>query len=224
MSAWFDNPKQLFNEKNIYKFWPTANQSVSDRVDAATRGILYLAVALYVIQKDPRILILAGVSIGVLYAFYKSDMIAAPAVRPAAADGRKHPSFMRPKCEMPNANNPMANVLLTDYTDFPDRPSACYYPKVQNEVKKYLDNTFVQDSVPAFNYEKSATRQWYSMPSTTIPNDQTGFAQACYGAQTGAQGCRDNPSTCSPNARGVQLEAFAGLDSSSQPRSGMTGR
>jgi len=35
--------------------------------------------------------------------------------------------------------------------------------------------------------------------------------------------CRDDPSQCDPNFRGVQLEAFAGLDSSGNSRSGMTG-
>ena len=151
-------------------------------------------------------------------------MIASPAVRPTAADGRTHPDFMRPSCEKPSANNPMANVLVSDYSEFPDRPSACYYPKVQNQVKKYLDDTLPQESiVPSFNYEKNAAHAWYTMPVSQIPGDQTAFAEACYGSQTGAQGCRDDPSSCSPNARGVQLGAFAGLDSSGQGRSGMTG-
>jgi len=225
MSAWFDNPKQLFNENRLLDFWPSAKQSVDERVNSATRAILYIAIALYIIQKDPRVLILATVSIGVLYAFYKSDMIASPAVRPTNADGRVQPDFLRHSCEKPSLSNPMANVLMSDYSEHPDRPSACYYPKVQNQVKKYLDDTLPQQSiVPGFNYEKSAAHQWYTMPVSQIPGDQTAFAEACYGAQTGAQGCRDDPSSCSPNARGVQLEAFAGIDSSNQPRTGMLGR
>jgi len=33
--------------------------------------------------------------------------------------------------------------------------------------------------------------------------------------------CRQDPRLCDPNARGVQLEAFAGLDPNDDKRSGM---
>lgn len=46
---------------------------------------------------------------------------------------------------------------------------------------------------------------------------QTHFAQSLYGGKT----CREDPSLCDPNARGVQLEAFAGLDTNGDKRSGM---
>jgi len=222
MSVWFDDPQLL--SKNLLSFWPNDKQDVNERVNATTRFIIYISVVLFIIQKDSRVFVLAVVALGVLYAFYTSDIMVNPTMRPAQADGRVSPSLGREVCEAPSLNNPMANVLLSDYTEYPDRPGACYYPKVQKQIATYLDDTFLPDQSLG---DRKVTRnpaasRFMSMPATTIPNDQTGFAMAAYGPQTGAQGCRFSPTTCSPNARGVQGEALGGLDSlgQNQPRSG----
>ena len=57
---------------------------------------------------------------------------------------------------------------------------------------------------------------------TSIPGDQTAFAEWLYGGK-GDDFCKTDPSLCDPNARGVQLEAFSGLQSNNDKRSGMTG-
>jgi hypothetical protein len=223
MSVWFDDPQVL--SKNLLSFWPNDKQDVNERVNATTRFIIYISVILFVIQKDSRVFVLGGVALGVLYAFYTSGIMVNPTMRPAQADGRVHPSLGRTVCEAPTKNNPMANVLISDYTEYPDRPGACYYPKVQNEIAHILDDPGIpiapQDRVDGYRGTFGLSRL-NSMPATTIPNDQTGFAQAAWGVQTGAQGCRMAPGLCSPNARGVQGEALGGLDSlgQNQPRSG----
>ena len=222
MSAWFQDHKELFNEHKLKSFWPTASQTVGERVNAATRFIVYAASILFIIQKDPRVLILGGVSIGILYAFWQSKLMVDPVMRPAQADGRG-PSLDRATCEAPDKENPMANVLMSDYTEYPDRPGACYYPKVQKQINEYLTDTFPQDGADMYGKRNQAASRFYSMPSTTIPNAQTGFAEACYGAQTGAQRCTaPGAPACSANDRGVQGGALGGLDSlgPNLPRSG----
>ena len=116
----------------------------------------------------------------------------------------------------------MGNVLFSDYSTNPDRPGAAFYPEVRGEVRKYLDDTFPQDVADVYGHRNQAASRFYSMPVTTIPNDQTGFAEACYGKKFQPT-CRSDPSFCNPDAHGVQLEAFAGLDSSGSQRTGMRG-
>lgn len=214
--AWFEDPKQLFNEKKLLSFWPTSKQDVGERVNATTRFIVYISVVLYIIQKDPRILFLSLMCVGVLWCFYKSDMIENPTMRPAQTDGRKQ-SPMRPVCEGPTAENPMANVLLSDYTEYPDRPGACFYPNVANKVHKLLDDSFPQDVNNLYGKRNMAVNRMYSMPATTIPNDQTGFAEAAYGKKFRPM-CRDDSAYCNPDFWGVQPEAFAGLDPAGDKR------
>jgi hypothetical protein len=127
-------------------------------------------------------------------------------------------------CQMPTADNPLGNVLLTDYVDNPDRPPACYYPTVQKEVAENLDNT-VQYSMGKIRgpspetQRKAFARQFISAPVTSIPGDQTAFAEWCYGKKFSPM-CRDNASKCDPNYWGPQTEAYAGLDPSNGPRGG----
>jgi len=65
-------------------------------------------------------------------------------------------------------------------------------------------------------------RQFVSGPVTSIPGDQTAFAEWLYG-EKGAPMCKSEGTMCNPNARGVQLEAFGGLDPTGDKRSGMFG-
>jgi hypothetical protein len=71
------------------------------------------------------------------------------------------------------------NVMLGDYINMPERPSACDVtdPLVQQAVRINTpelpqDDPFVDGRMD---------RQFYTMPSTTIPNDQKGFREFLYG-------------------------------------------
>ena len=217
-TVWFNDPTILFDSKQVLEFWPNKNQSPAERINNSSRFIIYATVVAYLIKRDVRLFYLCVLLLCVLYILHNENMIKE---RPLIADGQEA-SILRPSCQQPTRTNPLANVLLSDYTDDPNRPSACFYPTVKNQVKEYLDDTFSTDSPNIYASQTLASRAFYSTPSTTIPNDQTAFAEACYGAKNRPL-CRDDPSVCDPNARGVQLEAFAGLNSASDPRTGMFG-
>ena len=225
MTVWFYDPSILFRNSKILKFWPTSNQSVDERVNSTTRFILYVSLVIYLIKRDARVLLLALMVLGVLFILYKSNVI-------TPEDNKSRPSASgdfdySPNCQLPSRNNPMANVLLNDYEDDPTRPPACYYPTVKNDVQLYMEDTIPYDagrsrsSLPKYQ-QRAAARQFISMPSTTIPNHQTDFAEWCYGKKDRPM-CRDDPSVCNPNMRGAQLEAFAGLDPAGDMRTGMRG-
>ena len=167
-TVWFDDPMNLFAGDKLLKFWPLASQTPEERVNATTRFIIYISLALFIIKKDVRIFVLAAVAVGVLYAFYKSEMITT-AVNPAQADGRKNPGFMRPVYQKPNYDNPMGNVLMSDYTEQPDRPGAAFYPNVRGQVRKFLDDSFPQDVADVYGRRNQAASRFYSMPVTTSP-------------------------------------------------------
>lgn len=92
--------------------------------------------------------------------------------------------------------NPFANVLITDYDYNPNKKPAApsYNEKVNNEIliqaKELVkhanpDQPDIADKLfrglgEQLEFEQSL-RQFNSNPSTTIPNDQTGFAEFCYG-------------------------------------------
>ena len=98
--------------------------------------------------------------------------------------------------------------------EYPDRPPAAFYPTVENQVKLNLDDTFPRDAADIYGHRNQAASRFYTMPATTIPNDQTGFAEAAYGPKFKPM-CRDDSIFCTAdnNPRQpsqVQLRAMNG--------------
>ena len=214
MKAWFDDPQQLIRADRVTQFWPNRDQTPEERINAATRFIIYATCIIYLTRRDPRIFVLGATIISVLYVMHKSKMVKEGYGLSITGDGRG--------CQMPTQDNPMGNVLMTDYTDAPNRLEACYYPTVKPFVKSYLDDRIPYDAGRSRSahpkYQRNAAaRQFVTAPVSKIPGDQTSFAEWCYGPKNGDL-CRNNPRMCDPNVRGVQLEAFAGLDPAGDSR------
>lgn len=193
MVSIFEDPKQLVRSDKVTEFWPTKEHSAGERVNATARFIIYATCILYLIKRDIRIFVLGGTAIGVLYVMERTNMVK--------------------KCDPPTVDNPMGNVLMNEYSDRPDRPSACEDRELKNARLVEKIPYGAQRSRSALpEYQRNGfSRQFVTMPVTDIPGDQTAFAEWLYGAK-GEPNCRTDPSLCNPNARGVQLEAFSGLD------------
>lgn len=118
-------------------------------------------------------------------------------------------------CQKPTMDNPMGNVLMTDYTHAPNRLEACYYPSVKPHVQRYTSDRIPYDSgrsrtsMPKY-LRNAMERQFVTMPVSKIPGGQTEFAEWLYGPKNGPM-CKSDSKHCNPNARGVQLEAYSGL-------------
>jgi len=168
------DPKDIFRSSELLQFWPSATQSARERVSATTRFVLYAACLVYIITRDARVFALGVVVLAVLYYLWISNMISDGTKRSAIGDGRAA-SLVRPDVTLPTFENSMGNVLLTDYVDNPDRPAAAWYPSMRTQVQQ------AWSEIHPFERQRDAERNFYTMPSSTIPNDQTGFAQAAYG-------------------------------------------
>jgi hypothetical protein len=219
MKVWFEDPQQLFRADKISQFWPTSEQTPEDRINAASRFVIYASCMIYLIRRDPRIFVLGATVLSVIYVLYKSKMVTA--TMGYTTDGEK-------PCQVPTEENPMANVLITDFTDAPNRLEACYYPTVKSYTNKYTSGNLPVDGgrsrSPLPKYMRNAVdRQFVTNPVSKIPGDQTAFAEWLYGPKNGPL-CRSDTRYCDPNARGVQLEAFSGLGTNGDKRSGMFAR
>lgn len=183
---------QIFKSDELLNFWPSSRQSAQERANATARFVIYATVIIYLINNDPRIFALGILVLGVLYYMYTSNMIKDSTVRPAIGDARA-PGPFREAAVMPTYDNPMGNVLMTDYIDQPDRPSAAWYPSVRQEV------AVEWAKIHPFERQRDAERNFYTAPVSTIPNDQNAFAQASYGKKF-APLCKDQGGdACDPD-------------------------
>ena len=186
------DPREIFQTKELLNFWPTATQTARERVAATTRFILYATCIIYIINRDVRVFALGILAIAILYYLWTMNMISDGKLRPSSTDGRV-PGPLRGVVTLPTLNNSMGNVLLSDYVDNPDRPAAAWYPSMRAEVQ----NTWSQ--IHPFERQRDAERNFYTMPSSTIPNDQAAFAYGAFGKPF-APKCHDQGgAACDPD-------------------------
>jgi len=200
------DPRNVFKSSDLLTFWPTATQTADQRVAATTSFILYAMVIVYIINRDARVFALGGIALAIVYYMWTTNMIKDGSLRPTIGDAR-YSTIFRPNATLPTTENSMGNVLLSDYVDNPDRPAAAWYPSVRDKVQT------AWSQIHPFERLRDAERNFYSMPATTIPNDQTGFAQAAYGRPFAAK-CHDQGgAACNPDRfystfpERVQMEA-----------------
>ena len=201
MKAWFDDPQQLIRADSVTQFWPTRDQSPEDRINAASRFVIYASCLIYIIRRDPRVFILGMTVLAVIYVLYKSNMVKETYGNTVSGD----------ICQKPTVDNPMGNVLITDFTDAHNRLEACYYSSVKHPTTERISFDSGRSRSPLPKYMRNALdRQLVSNPVTKIPGDQTAFAEWLYGPKNGPM-CKSDGRYCDPNARGAQLEAYSGL-------------
>lgn len=85
-------------------------------------------------------------------------------------------------CVKPSKNNPFMNPTIVDISNNPNiNLSACYVDN--NKIKKDINNLFLdnqyRDVIDIYD-RNSSQRQFYTMPSTTIPNNQEAFSKWLY--------------------------------------------
>jgi len=182
------DPKEIFDKDKILEFWPTSKQSAKDRMLSTTRFVIYATCIVYIINRDARIFALGILVLAILYYLWTSNMIKDSKI----ADGRMSGPLRAP-VTMPSFDNPMGNVLLSDYRDNPDRPPAPWYPSMKTEVSQQWSQIHPFDSV------RDAERNFYTTANSTIPNDQTGFAEASFGRKFSPM-CKDQGGrACDPD-------------------------
>ena len=209
---WFDNPNILFDKNYFFEFFPIEPMSYNQKLNAITRIIIILSIIGFVLSRSIRILIISGITIFAIFLFHyyhekekkknenkkivldKIENFDNPAMAYLKESGNAIPTDV---FDVPNPSNPFSNVLITDYDYNPNKKPAP--PAFNDNVNKDIltqAKQLVSDANPdqpdiadklfkdlgeQYVFEQSL-RPFHSNPSTTIPNDQQGFAEFCYGS------------------------------------------
>jgi hypothetical protein len=206
-NIWYRDLRVLFGPR-WYEFWPTVDQTFSERINAMTRFVIYATILMYIVRRNPTH-VLVGLAIVAVLAFIHrgqgggdveafsddngsgglddvifSDFTAPekPGVPPQPNNG----------CIRPTTDNPFGNVLLTDMTDNPGRPAVCPYNDIENEIKSKFNERLYRNVNDIYEKENSQ-RQFYSMPVTSIPNDVETYREFVFGIK---KNCKTNPKDC----------------------------
>lgn len=209
---WSENPNVLLEPKHAFEFFPTETMSFNQKLNALTRIVLILTLVSYIFTQKPRILIVSLISLLCIFLLhYSTGQKNSEGFQEGDNGFRKFYNRNGPFVEVDiqknqyqesEPSNPLSNVMLTDYDYNPNKKPAppSYTEKDKNiileETKKQIqilnpdqpdiDKKLYQSVTDNLDLEQSM-RQFYTTANSTIPNDQQGFAEFCYGDMISAK-------------------------------------
>ena len=207
---WSEDPNILLHQKYVFEFFPIDPMTYSQKLNALTRLILLLTVVGYGFSGNLRLLIVSAVTIGAIFVlFYYHEKEKRKGEKKVTFEGFDSSSpaysYMTENnipipdnvFDEPDVTNPLSNVMLTDYDYNPNKKPAPPLSNSnvntqlltqakqivvdQNPDQPDIADKLFQDLGENLVFEQSM-RPFFSNASTTIPNDQAGFAEFCYGS------------------------------------------
>jgi hypothetical protein len=214
---WLNEPTILFEKKHITDIWPNPDMSNMEKLNAISRFVIIASLLGYLITLNIGIIFVCIVTLGVIAILYhvqsnkiKTDEKAKESPEKIKENFTNAILYNEVKDEYtnPKNSNPLMNVLLPEISYNPTRSEAApaYNPEVEKKINKstkdyVVDTTFSDESTKQKEYIRRklfsdlgdsytfdySMRNFYTNPNTTIPNDQEGFANFCYGDMISAK-------------------------------------
>lgn len=178
---WYDDLAHFFTADNFYVVLPFASMTLDQKLNAIVRFFIYMGVILAIATRNAAYLFFGIVAMMLSIAFRSFDASQQAGVR-EAMDKRGVEIVNQTACVRSTVDNPFMNPTLLDLKEFPDRPMACDVTdeRIKDVMQKNFEARFAKDAGDVYNRD-GGFRQFYTMPNTQIPNDQTGFAEWLYG-------------------------------------------
>ena len=196
---WMNDYTILFRQDRLHQFFPTYEMTFVEKLNAITRLALYLGIALYIVSQNYNwlyISILVPIFSIFLFKTQQENLETYFNQYDSIENTINENELMQKPSVAPTVNNPFMNAnLITD-----DRTRAPATPSWNNdELKKDIEEKFnynlYRDAGDLYG-KNNSQREFYTVPSTTIPNDQTTFAKWLY--STPSATCKENTTKCAP--------------------------
>lgn len=179
---WYEDINNFITSKNYYEILPSATMSLESKLNAILRLCIYASIILSLIKIDYTYLFIGIIAIIlsiVIYTFENRQK-----VKTEKFLNKNNIQIIDNKvCLRSTVNNPFMNPHLSEYGSNYDKCDigACDLnnEKVAETVEKNFNAKLFRDVSDLYG-KMSSQRQFYTVPVTTIPNDQKGFAEWLY--------------------------------------------
>jgi len=217
-NIWFNDPSILFKKDQLNEVWPKKGMSRNQKINAITRLVIILTILGYLITQSLNFFITGAITLGVIIFLYYAKTFKQNDKKDQVKEAFTNPSvYNAVKCNFtnPTEKNPLMNVLLPEIKYDPKRKMAApaynraVEKQINDETEDFVISNFNNDKKlkkklfstlgDSFEFEDFAQHNFFATPNTTIPNDQHGFAEFCYGGMvSGKEGndfalMRNNP-------------------------------
>jgi hypothetical protein len=169
---WTEDINELFKPILI----PTEYMTIEEKFNSITRLVLFICIILALVFQDSRIILLMIILlliIIIIYQFQKQSTRDAYKVL-EANDVKVVDNEV---CTKPSIHNPFMNPNIVNLNQYKACPITDR--KTIEEAEKLFDDTMFRNVDDVYD-KNTGKRHFYTVPVTTIPNDQTKFAKWLY--------------------------------------------
>lgn len=178
---WYEDLPGLFTANNFYVILPLVSLTFEERLNAIVRFFIYLGVILALVRRSANHLFWGISALVITVAVYKYQQETKERVQGYLKDKRVD-VLDNTVCKRTTVDNPFMNPTVDEYGTKTGYENACpiHNKKVYKRVNDNFHKRLFQECSDIYD-KMSSQRQFYTMPNTSIPNDQEGFAQWVYG-------------------------------------------
>lgn len=192
---WYNDIGILIHPDRLVEFFPTSDYTLEEKFNALVRLSLYISIVLFYYNADYNYISIFLATLLITYFVWINRPLEKESSETKETKEQLVEKLENEKtlnCTRPTLDNPFMNVTMKDLLNIDenkivDRPPACDItdPEVKKEIDDNFNNNLFRDVNDIFG-KMNSQRQFYTMPSTTIPNAQDEFAKWLY----------LNPKTC----------------------------
>ena len=199
---WLDDYKILFYNERLTHFFPTIYMTFIEKLNAIFRLSIYLSIILYLFTGNYLyfyIMIIIGLFTVFIY-YYQRDNIE---LYFNSDKNDTENSIIQNNFDennnviKPTTENPFMNInLITDNKEKDEAPPSWNNENIQKDIEDKFGYNLYRDVGDLYG-KSNSQREFYTMPSTTIPNNQTSFAKWCYSV---GPTCKEKSIYCTPES------------------------
>jgi hypothetical protein len=184
---WKEDPKILFEEKYITKFFPKQGTTLVEKLNASMRLIIYSSLLICLYTKKINYLVLP-ILFGIITIYVHENPQMFEKYLGSIVEGfdQNYVAFTgppkilkdskQPECIKPTLNNPFMNPIVTESSTLRDTPACDILdPEIKEDVNNKFKNNLFRDTSDLFG-KLSSQRQFYTIPD----NDTITFANWLY--------------------------------------------
>lgn len=197
---WINDYKILFYKERLTDFFPTIEMTLVEKLNAIFRLSIYLSILLYLFTGNYLylyIMIIIGSFTCFIYYNQKDNLeLYFNSKKNSSNNLIEKENKENEEIEIkPTVENPFMNInLITDDKEKDSAPPSWNNESIQKDIEDKFTYNLYRDVGDLYG-KNNSQREYYTMPSTTIPNNQTSFAKWCY--STGPT-CKEKSIYCTP--------------------------
>jgi hypothetical protein len=196
---WLNDYRILFYSNRLTEFFPTIQMTLVEKLNAIFRLSIYLSILLYLLTNNYLylyIMIIIGIFTTFIYYNQKDNIELYFNSINNSDDNIIVQREIDEKTNIePSTENPFMNInLITDNKEKEQAPKSWNNTDLQKEIENKFNYNLYRDVGDLYG-KSNSQREYYTMPSTTIPNEQTAFAKWCYSV---GPTCKEDSIYCSP--------------------------